>query len=70
MKKKSENNKLVTGKKLILIITAAIGGIGWYAYKNYTQKGYFDSANIFAILGSIIIVSIIISVIVWWANRE
>ncbi len=65
----SNGVKLVTAKKLAIMILAIVVGVGWYAYRYYRQKGRIDGVLIFSAVTSLVIGIAIVAIMAWWANR-
>jgi|GEM_PF-2838708 len=69
MDKKPEKVKLFTRGKIIISILAVCIGVGIYAFKYYSQKGYVDSTLVISVIFSLVIGMAIIAIMAWWANK-
>jgi hypothetical protein len=62
--------KLVSPQKVILIIGAALAGIGIFCYRAYFQEGHFSKTTIIAAVLTGIISLCVCGSMIWYANKR
>ena len=67
--KKPEPAKLVSKRKMFLMLIAAYTGIGLHAYMSYSSAGKLEPAVILIEIIGIFVSTGIILAVTWWANK-
>ncbi len=52
-----------------MISACCIGALAFQAWRQYHEKGFLSGAEIFALVTTLVMFAIIVTVMKWWADK-